>query len=69
LTVCQDEKIDAYIPDIQYRTRDPHFAEQERFQDGIHGRQRPDVKPSLFTVSDFIFDPDKQVYVCPKGRN
>jgi transposase len=62
LKICQDEKIDAYIPDIQYRTRDPRFAEQGRFQ------QRPDAKPSLFTVSDFSFDPHKQVYRCPQGK-
>jgi transposase len=62
LKVCQDEKIDAYIPDIQYRTRDPRFAEQGRFQ------PRPDAKPSLFTVSDFSFDPDKQIYRCPQGK-
>lgn len=62
LQVCRDEKIDAYIPDIQYRTRDPRFAEQGRFQ------QRPDARPSLFTVSDFSFDPDKQVYRCPNGK-
>ena len=68
LTVCRDEKIDAYIPDIQFRKRDPRFAEQERFQDGIHGRQRPDAKPSLFTASDFSFDPSKQVYRCPQGK-
>jgi transposase len=68
LTVCRDEKIDAYIPDIQFRKRDPRFADQERFKDGLHGRQRPDVKPSLFTASDFSFDPDKQVYLCPQGK-
>jgi gas vesicle protein len=68
LVSCRDEKIDAYIPDIQFRKRDPHFAEQERFKDGIHGRQRPDAKPSLFTASDFSFDPDKQVYRCPQGK-
>jgi len=62
LKVCKDEKIDAYIPDIQYRIRDPRFAEQGRFQ------QRPDAKPRLFTVSDFSFDPDKQVYRCPQGK-
>jgi transposase len=62
LKICRDEKIDAYIPDIQYRTRDPRFAEQGRFQ------QRPAAKPSLFTVSDFSFDPDKQVYRCPQGK-
>ena len=26
LTVCREEKIDAYIPDIQFRKRDPRFA-------------------------------------------
>jgi transposase len=68
LTLCKDEKIDAYIPDIQFRKRDPHFADQERFKEGIHGRQRPAAKPSLFTTSDFSFDPIKQVYLCPHGK-
>jgi len=62
LKVCQNEKIDAYIPDIQYRTRDPRFAQQERF------KPRPDAKPALFTAADFSFDPDKQVYLCPHGK-
>jgi transposase len=68
LKVCQEEKVDAYIPDIHYRTRDPRFADQDRFKDGVHGRQRPDTKPRLFTTADFTFDPDKQVYRCPQGK-
>ena len=68
LTVCRDEKIDAYIPDIQFRKRDPRFADQLRFRDGVHGRQPPDLKPRLFSVSDFSFDPVKQVYLCPHGK-
>jgi transposase len=68
LTVCREEQIDAYIPDIQFRKRDPRFGEQERFQDGIHGRQRPDAKPGLFTAFDFSFDATRQVYVCPQGK-
>jgi transposase len=68
LKVCKDEKIDAYIPDIQFRKRDPRFAEKERFKDGVHGRQRPGAKPNLFTTADFSFDPDKQVYLCPQGK-
>jgi hypothetical protein len=52
----------------QFRKRDPRFADQERFQDGIHGRTRPDAKPSLFTTADFSFDPSKQVYLCPQGK-
>ena len=62
LTFCREEKIDAYIPDIQFRKRDPHFAEQGRFQ------QRSDAKPALFTTADFSFDPGKQVYLCPQGK-
>ena len=68
LTLCKNDKIDAYIPDIQFRKRDPRFAEQPRFQDGIHGKQRPAAKPSLFTASDFSFDPSKQIYLCPQGK-
>jgi hypothetical protein len=62
LSFCRDEKIDAYIPDIQFRKRDPRLTDQERFQ------QRPDTKPTLFTAADFIFDPNKQVYLCPQGN-
>jgi len=66
--VCQNEKVDAYIPDIQFRKRDPRFADQQRFQDGVHSRQRPGPKPRLFSVSDFSFDPINQVYLCPHGK-
>jgi hypothetical protein len=68
LVSCQEEKIDAYIPDIEFRKRDPRFADQQRFQDVIHGKQRPDTKPSPFTATDFSFDPTKQVYLCPQGK-
>jgi len=68
LTVCRDEKIDAYIPDIQFRKRDPRFAGQERFKDGVHGRQRPDGKPGIFALADFTFDASKQIYTCPQGK-
>lgn len=68
LTVCRDEKIDAYIPDIHFRKHDPRFARQERFRDGVHGRRRPDAKPSLFSAADFSFDASRQVYLCPHGK-
>jgi transposase len=68
LSVCKDEKMDAYIPDIQFRKRDPRFAGQPRFQEGIHGRPRAAAKPTLFSASDFSFDATKQVYYCPQGK-
>jgi hypothetical protein len=30
--------------------------------------QRPDAKPVLFSAADFSFDPHKQVYLCPQGK-
>jgi len=70
LKVCQDEKIDAYIPDIQFRKRDERFAEQERFKDGINGRQPHATRKKMgpFSVEDFTFDPARQVYLCPQAK-
>ena len=69
LTVCRDEKIDAYIPDIQFRKRDARFAEQERFKDGTFGgRQRSETKTTPFTLADFLLDAAKQVYICPNDK-
>jgi hypothetical protein len=56
------------FPDIQVRKRDPHFADQQRFKDGHHGRRRPAGKPDTFTAEDFSFDPTNQVYRCPQGH-
>jgi transposase len=64
LKVCKDEKIDAYIPDIQYRARDPRFADQERFKD----RKKEDAKSSPFSAADFSYDEGKRVYLCPNGK-
>ena len=62
LKVCKDEKIDAYIPDIQYRTRDPRFADQERFKDEKKNT------PRLFSAADFAYDESARVYRCPNGK-
>ena len=64
LTVCKDEKLDAYIPDIQFRQRDPRFADQERFKD----KKNADAKSSPFSAADFTYDDNKRVYLCPNGK-
>ena len=64
LKVCEDEKVDAYIPDIQFRQRDPRFADQERFKD----KKKADAKSSPFSATDFTYDENKQVYLCPNGK-
>jgi transposase len=72
LKVCQDEKVDAYIPDIQFRKRDPRFpapnagrcADQERFKDG----KQTNAKPRPFSAADFSYADSKRVYLCPNGK-
>lgn len=61
LTACKEEKIDAYIPDIQFRKRDPRFAEQERFKE-------ESKKPRPFSPADFSYDETQRVYRCPNGK-
>jgi transposase len=61
LTLCKDEKIDAYIPDIQFRKRDPRFAQQERFKE-------ESKKPRPFSTTDFSYDENQCVYRCPNGK-
>ena len=63
LTICKNEKLDAYIPDIHFRKRDPRFADQERFT-----KEDATSKPKQFTPADFAFDATRQVYVCPHGK-
>jgi transposase len=64
LKICKDEKIDAYIPDIQYRTRDPRFSDQQRFKD----KKKADAKSSPFSEADFTYDESRRVYLCPNGK-
>jgi transposase len=68
LALCQTERLDAYIPDLQFRKRDPRFLEQHRFQKGIHPRTRSTKRETKFTDADFRFDAFRQIYVCPQGK-
>ena len=64
LQTCEDEKIDAYIPDILFRKRDPRFAEQERFKK----KKTSDTNPKPFSAADFSYAEIKHVYLCPHGK-
>ncbi|MEE9151674.1 MAG: IS1182 family transposase [Thermoplasmata archaeon] len=59
LNKCKDERIDAYIPDKDFRKRDPRFATQERY--------RP-KKEKRFTLEDFHHHEATDHYVCPDGK-
>ena len=55
---CQELELDAYIPDRDYRRRDPRYAAQKR-----HWPKR-----KKFHLEDFHYDEPKDHYVCPNGK-
>ena len=55
---CNEEKLDAYIPDNKFRNRDKRFASRVGY--------RPRSKK--FTFADFKYDRDKDQYICPNGK-
>jgi hypothetical protein len=59
LSQCKEEHLDAYIPDIRFRTRDPRFATQERW-----GSRRT----KRFILEDFRYQKETDEYVCPNGK-
>ena len=59
LKKCQQEELDAYIPDIYFRKRDPRFATQTR------GQVKKEKK---FVLEDFTYNEAEDQYVCPNGK-
>jgi hypothetical protein len=59
LNKCREEKLDAYIPDLKFRSRDCRFS------------TRPQNRPKQgkkFVLQDFKYDPGKDCYICPNGK-
>jgi hypothetical protein len=72
LATCENEEIDAYIPDPQFRKRDVRFADQARFKDGINPRKRSKkesvAESDRFIIADFTYDEQTQSYICPNKK-
>jgi transposase len=56
---CEEEGLDAYIPDNKFRQRDPRFANRER-------HRRP-VRKKL-GLKDFHYKKKTNQYLCPEGK-
>jgi len=56
---CEEERLDAYIPDIRFRTRDPRFATQERWKSR---------RTKRFILEDFRYQKETDEYICPNGK-
>jgi hypothetical protein len=60
LKKCEEEKLDAYIPDKRFRNRDPRFDNEK----GKRHRRRVD----RFNLNDFQHNEKDDDYLCPNGK-
>ena len=61
LKKCNDEELDAYIPDVNFRKRDPRFKDQNRYKPVKKNRKH-------FKLEDFTYDQATDSYTCPNGE-
>lgn len=59
LSKCDEEKLDAYIPDKRFRKRDPRFQGEQRQRGRSENR---------FTLVDFKYDQGTDNYICPNAK-
>jgi len=60
LKKCEEEKLDAYIPDKRFRKRDPRFQNEKG--------QRRSRKVNRFALKDFQHDKEADEYFCPNEK-
>jgi transposase len=58
LKKCDEEKLDAYIPDKDFRKRDPRLKTK--------GQRKP--KKKRFKLHDFQHNETRDEYICPQGK-
>lgn len=59
----QDHDIDGYIPDNQFRSRDPKFADQKK----KYGKRKKKAA-TLLPASEFDFSEKNKTCICPAGK-
>ncbi|MEM7599811.1 MAG: transposase [Verrucomicrobiota bacterium] len=63
LTTCQEHKLDAVIPDPNYRDRDGRYEGREK-----HIRKARPKDTDRFTQDDFRYVEENDHYICPAGE-
>ncbi|MGH1472552.1 MAG: transposase, partial [Cellvibrionaceae bacterium] len=63
-----EQNINAYIPDNQFRSRDPKFAHQKEKYGKRHQKPKKDQVTKVIPASEFKFDPVKLTCVCPAEK-
>lgn len=69
LEACKEKKVDAYIPDREFRKRDPRFTEAQRHRRSVDKhKRRYTSKKRWFTPEDFRLDDRTGKLICPAGQ-
>jgi len=63
-----ENKINGYVPDNKFRSRDPKFADQKS-KYGKRNQHTKMSKPDMLPASDFEFDPVNKSCICPAGNS
>lgn len=66
LTHLEERRIDGYIADNRFRSRDPRFADAGRFKPEPIVKARSNTR---YTTEDFKTDTAKQTCICPAGKS
>ena len=65
--MLSENEIEAYIPDTQFRKRDPRFLTADRHNKPIK-KKKIAYKPKYFTPKDFKYDESTGKCICPAGN-
>ena len=57
---CVEEGLDAYIPDKDFRSRDPRYEDLKERYKGNKARK--------YSLEDFRYDEERDRYMCPQGE-
>ena len=69
LKACEKEKVDAYVPDQQFRKRDIRFKDADRHRRSTDKRHlKYKSKKRYFDVNDFKLDDRTGKLICPAGH-
>lgn len=69
LEACETEKVDAFVPDQQFRKRDERFKDAQRHRRSTDKRhQKYKSKKRYFDVDDFKMNEKTGKLICPDGN-
>ena len=66
----QENNVDAYVADRNHRSRDPAFADADRYKERSREekRRRAGTNPNRFTAKDFDYNETQRTCRCPAGH-